>query len=253
MRRKKKDKQHIWYICIIIALLLAILLLEPWSYFQYISYDKQWPYHDETSGNYDGDYDGIDISRHQGNIRWDELKGNRHIKFIYIKATEGMFLNDPAYKHNILEARKHGFKVGSYHFLCKGALGELQFLHFCHTIKKNEQDLLPMIDIEEDGTKGWSKRMIRIHLKGFIRACKIIYGVTPIIYCSQSYYKDYLSPDFDNCIHFIASYNGIPILPGKTKYDIWQSKKHGRIPGIYNWVDIDKLSDSCRIENIEWK
>ena len=61
-------------------------------------------------------YDGIDISSHQGNIKWAELKKNTALKFIYIKATEGGNFRDQMYAENFRNARKQGFKVGSYHF-----------------------------------------------------------------------------------------------------------------------------------------
>ena len=252
-RKKKTNKEKIYTATfIILALIFFTFYIAPWNFITEIRYDKKWPYQDQTSGSYSGDYDGIDISRHQGKIRWDELKKNTHIQFIYIKATEGLTLNDPCYEENIKNARKHGFKVGSYHFLSKGSLGELQFLHFYHAINKSKQDLRPVIDVEDDGTFGWSRSQIQSHLKGFIRACEMIYGVQPIIYCSASYYKDYLSPEFDEYLHFIASYSGKPVLPGEPTYDIWQFSRKGRIPGIWNWVDLNRFAEGMNVEEILW-
>ena len=53
-------------------------------------------------------FDGIDVSKHQGTINWEELKKNPHIKYVYIKATEGSDYVDPRYKENIRNARKYG-------------------------------------------------------------------------------------------------------------------------------------------------
>lgn len=66
----------------------------------------QWSTHDLTSGQYSGSYDGIDISRHQGRIHWDELSKVKRLKFIYVKATEGATIKDPWYEANINQARK---------------------------------------------------------------------------------------------------------------------------------------------------
>lgn len=38
----------------------------------------------------DGDYDGIDVSKHNGVIRWKEVAEDKRIKFVFIKATEGI-------------------------------------------------------------------------------------------------------------------------------------------------------------------
>lgn len=58
---------------------------------------------------------GIDISHHQGEIDWAKVKEwNGHkINFVYIKATEGSTHLDKKYLHNIKEAKKQGFLVGS--------------------------------------------------------------------------------------------------------------------------------------------
>lgn len=242
--------------CLLGLLVLAAIIFQPWYYLEKHSgsYDSEWPYHDQTHGDYSSNYDGIDISRHNGRIHWDELQGNKHLKFIYVKASEGRTHKDPCYERNIREARNHGFLVGSYHFLSKGSSGASQFENFKNTINWEKQDILPMIDAEDDGTKGWSKEEIQEHLRDFIFACKKEYGKVPVIYCSQSYYKDYLSPDFDAYTLFIANYRKAqPVLPGKPKYDIWQFSRRGRIPGIWTWVDLDKFADGMSIDKIRIK
>ena len=80
----------------------------------------------------------------------------------------------------------------------------------------------------------------------------MVYGVQPIIYCSASYYKDYLSPEFDEYLHFIANYSGKPVLPGEPTYDIWQFSRKGRIPGIWNWVDLNRFAEGMNVEEILW-
>lgn len=244
-----------WIVAVTVVAILcigAVLCFYPFGNKGPQSYDPDWPYHDLTQGEYSGGYDGVDISRHQGKIRWDELKGNKHLKFIYAKATEGLTLQDPCYERNIQGARRCGILVGSYHFLTKSP-GTLQAKNFLRTIDSDKQDLLPVVDCEDDGTKGWSREDIQQVLSSFIAACKDELGVAPIIYCSESYYKDYLSPEFDSYILFIAKYKvARPVLPGKPMYTIWQSRRHGRIPGIYNWVDLDEFADGVTVESIRF-
>lgn len=60
----------------------------------------------------DGDYDGIDVSKNNGVIRWKEVAKNERIKFVFIKATEGKGYVDPLYHRNIRQAREAGFMVG---------------------------------------------------------------------------------------------------------------------------------------------
>jgi len=249
MRKRKKSncifkKTGYWIIG-----LLAVLIIGFEAYRMVASWlierkaDKEWPTRDLTSGSYSGDYDGIDISKHQGRIHWDELSQVKKLQFIFIKATEGADIKDPSYDKNINQARKHGIPVGSYHFLSK-APAPLQFENFRNVVDKDKQDLLPVIDAEDEE--------IQSSLKTLCHLFKAYYGHTPIIYCSESYYKDYLAPDFNGYYLWIASYNHEPVLPGAPHYDIWQFHRHGRVPGIWNWVDLNKFADDRSLEDIKF-
>lgn len=236
----------------VILFVAALAIFKPWKIFDHRSYDPDWPYHDTTSGDYSGGYDGIDISRHQGKLRWKEIALNHRLQFIFVKASEGLYLKDPSYDRNISNARRLGIKVGAYHFLTKDS-GTMQFANFARHINVDSLDLLPVLDCEDDGTLGWSRNEIQTAVKAFSLACQARYGAKPIIYCSESYYKDYLSPDFDDYKLFIASYSGIPVLPGKTKYLLWQRSRHGRIPGVWTKVDLDNFAPEASIEDLKIK
>lgn len=75
-RRKQMRNKHSfwWWVCAALAVLITILIidLKPWRKSRSVVSD-QWPYHDMTKGPYSKDFDGLDISRHQGKIHWDEL------------------------------------------------------------------------------------------------------------------------------------------------------------------------------------
>lgn len=59
---------------------------------------------------------GIDISHHQGDIRWDQIPLSE-VHFAYIKATEGGDFRDNDFGHNWSEAKKAGIAPGAYHFI----------------------------------------------------------------------------------------------------------------------------------------
>lgn len=217
-----------------------------------LPFDSKWPTSDLTSGSYSGGYDGVDVSHHQGKIRWNELSKVSRLKFMYVKATEGTSFKDPTYDHNIDEARKLNIPVGSYHFLTQRP-ATAQFENFRKVLDEDKQDLLPVVDVEDDGTKNWSRDKIQNCLSRFCSLVKETYGFTPIIYCAESYYKDNLSPEFDNYILWIASYNHKPLLPGKPHYDIWQFHRHGRVPGVWNWVDLNKFAEGKNVADIRWR
>lgn len=213
-------------------------------------HDSAWPYKDLTSGPFSKDYDGIDISRHQGRIHWDVLRHNSDIKFIYIKATEGKRSSDPKYQKNVEKAHEVGFLVGAYHFLHKGSSGKSQFENFRRVTEDSPLDLLPVVDVEDDGMRGKSRKEIQTILSDFLVAAKAHYGKSPIIYCSEKFYNYYLSPEFDNYYLFIASYSHKPVLEGRPRYDIWQFSERGRVRGIWNWVDINRFAPGRSVKDI---
>lgn len=199
-------------------------------------------------------YDGIDVSHHNGNINWARVSDDSNIKFAYIKATEGVNHTDRLYHYNIENARKVGIKVGSYHLLTTRTAMRTQFLAFSKEIDRQEQDLIPMVDIEEHKMKAWSRKALQDSLRAFIQLVKDHYDVAPVIYCSYKFYKHKLSPEFDNEILFLARYGRQePTLEHEKKeHDIWQFTEHGTVAGIQGDVDLDRFGSSTTLADISY-
>ena len=73
------------------------------------------------------------------------------IDFVYLKASEGLTLNDPAFLRNYLAARRAGLKVGAYHFFRFDCDGMGQAANFLTSTEKCDLQLPMAIDIEEWG------------------------------------------------------------------------------------------------------
>ncbi len=201
----------------------------------------------ETSAH----YDGIDISKYQGKINWKKVKANRKIKFVYIKATEGASLVDKTYRRNIDEARKNGLKVGSYHFFTSYKTPEEQYKNFKRQVKKGEQDLLPMVDVEEAGNKNARREVLQQRLWRFMELVKDDYGEYPVVYSQYKFYNDLLAPEFNNCIIFIARYGkAAPALRGGGEYNIWQYTERGKVDGIRGYVDLDRFENGTTLDDL---
>lgn len=262
----KKRKRHLknraglgknaWRMVVLVGfwiVVLGIVLLidlKPWRRSP-ATQSKEWPFRDLTHGDYATDFEGIDISRHQGKIHWEEMEKNESLRFVYIKATEGSSIVDPFYINNVEAARKHGYKVGSYHFLTKRSAMKKQVENFLSAIDTSRQDLLPVVDIEEDGTRGWDRPIIQRNLAEFIRLVKERTGKAPMIYTNEAYYQLNLHPEFSRYRLFIANYNLPPTITG-ARYDIWQRSKRGRVHGIWNWTDINELREGLTLDELAW-
>ena len=117
---------------------------------------------------------GIDISKYQDKIKWDELaifcdrEGTVYtaktdstqyvhpVDFVFIKATQGTDIQDPLYLSHVEQARKHYIKMGSYHVLELEPTKEsikAQIKNFTRQIQMEKRDLPPMLDLEVDSLK----------------------------------------------------------------------------------------------------
>ena len=198
------------------------------------------------------DYDGIDISKHNGKIDWKEVAEDPSIKFVYIKATEGASIVDKHYERNLREARAAGLKVGSYHFFRGYKTAEEQFAIFSKNVKKEEQDLLPMVDVEEAGNRLVDRARLQNNLQAFMDLVKEEYGKYPLLYSQYHFYNERLAPEFNRYYIFIARYGKqAPELKGGGKYNIWQYTERGRIRGIDGTVDLDRFAPGTRLRDIE--
>ena len=190
-------------------------------------------------------YDGIDISSYQGYIDWDKVSSDKDIRFVYIKATEGATYRSPHYAHNILQARRHGVLVGSYHYLTSTSSIDKQFENFSEFALKPVQDLIPMLDIEVRGD--WSRSQLIDSVDKFCMLVERQYGVKPMIYSTMGFYNKNLAPHFNKHLLYIGRYSSAePEINWEGSYTIWQYSETGIIPGIDAYVDL------CRFHPDRW-
>lgn len=203
--------------------------------------------------NYSGSdvlvYDGIDVSSYQHDIDWSATARDKNIKFVYIKATEGATHTSRRYRRNIEHARAQGVKVGSYHFFRTTSSIQSQFNNFTRVVKLEEQDLLPLIDVET--CKGWSAQMLRDSVKLFADMLEAHYGCRPMIYASSSFFNSYLGATFADYPLFIARYaKSEPRLNFGANWILWQFTDRGRIKGIDTMVDLSRFNKGCDVSQI---
>ena len=178
---------------------------------------------------------GIDVSRFQGKINWTKVVKDKTIKFVYVKATEGMSIQDPYYKTNIAAAKKAGLLVGSYHLYSSKTTAYQQFANFKKMVKKGDQDLIPVLDIEGHHSG-------RLYMKRVDKLLELLekeYGVKPMIYTSEKVYKLHFSgKKYRNYHIFIANYRRTPTV----RYTLWQYTETGHLGGISGCVDFSKFN-----------
>lgn len=191
---------------------------------------------------------GIDISHHNGEINWDEVKNSKHpIKYAFIKATEGQKLIDKKFHYNWKKAKDNGFLVGAYHFYIPHVNSEIQFNHFSSTVKLEKGDLLPVLDIERESSLGRDNLIEGI--RNWINLCEKKYGVKPIIYTGRKFYTKYLKDEFSDCPLWIASYSNENSING-IEWDLHQFTEKVIVKGVPEKVDGNNFKgDFVKLKN----
>lgn len=186
---------------------------------------------------------GIDVSKYQGTINWTKVAKDSTIKFVYIKATEGASIQDPMYRTNITKAKKAGLLVGSYHLYSSKTTAYQQMANIRKVIKKSEQDLIPVLDIEGHH----SGRLYMERVDKLLELMENEYGVKPIIYTSERVYKTHFAGKKYAKYHiFIANYRNYPT----TRFTLWQYTETGHVSGISGYVDISKFNRNHSLSEI---
>ncbi|MDO4510622.1 MAG: GH25 family lysozyme [Bacteroidales bacterium] len=194
-------------------------------------------------------YDGIDVSSYQKDIDWSATAQDKNIKFVYVKATEGATYRSRHYQFNIENARKHGIHVGAYHFLRPNIPVIKQFHNFTSIVKKEDQDLIPLIDVEVRGNI--TAQALADSTLLFADMLEKHYGCRPMIYTGSAFYNSYLSGRISGYPLFIARYSKVePKLTGGVKWVLWQFSEKGVIAGIDHVVDLCRFNKGCGLKDI---
>ena len=194
---------------------------------------------------------GIDMSHYQGDIFWEKIGDNAKMAYVYLKATEADDNIDDRYEHNIQMAHKHGLKVGSYHFFRPRKDLRQQLNNFMSQCRPEEQDLIPMIDVET--TSRMNTGAFCDSLTKFLVMVEEAYGQKPLVYTGRSFYNRYLQGKIDEYKLMIAQYtDDEPVLADDRDYIIWQYTGKGRINGVNTYVDKSRLMGKHSLREIRY-
>lgn len=194
--------------------------------------------------------EGIDVSHYQGRIDWNQVAGGARISYAYMKATEGATYVDDTYRYNLSEAKRVGLSVGSYHFYRPNVSPQVQFQNIKNNILAEEQDLVPIIDIEHRGNVSETKFIA--DLAELIRLVEAHYGKKPLLYSYQNFYNRHLAGKFKGYHWMIAKYDqsSQPRLNDGKDYIMWQYSSTGSIPGIKGNVDRSRLMGNFSLKQV---
>jgi lysozyme len=236
--------------------LLAILALAGWLTYQWLAYRKaKFTKYPEFGITIPTEYSihGIDVSRYQNIIAWEEVKKMNvrdvQLGFAFIKATEGIGNTDPQFIRNWRRAKSNDIIRGAYHFFIASKDGKMQAENFIKRVELESGDLPPVLDVEQ--RFGTSKQQLQREVKEWLTVVENYYHVRPIIYTNVDFYNQNLGSTFDDYPLWVAHYYQQEQPRITRQWDFWQHNDQGNVNGIVSKVDFNVFhGDSLEFKSL---
>ena len=183
---------------------------------------------------------GFDVSEYQGEINWEQtyhIEEAFELSYVFIRASAGKDRIDSRFEENWKGAKARQLIRGAYHYYRPNENSKEQATNFINNVTLQKGDLPPILDIEKL-PKTQSVARLKIGLRNWLTAVEKHYGVKPIIYSGESYYKDFLKEEFSAYPLWIANYN-FWRNDLESDWQFWQFTEKAKIEGIDGMVDLN--------------
>jgi lysozyme len=194
---------------------------------------------------------GIDVSKWQGEIDWEAVRGSG-VRFAFIKATEGGDYVDPRFLTNWNGARAAGVQRGAYHFVYWCRPAHEQVVWFRQHIPNDADAMPPVLDVEWNTVSKTCPQKIspdlaREKIQLMLQELEAHTGKRPIIYTDIPFHKEVLAGYFNEYPFWIRSTASDPSEKYENRrWTIWQYTTTGRVPGIRGDVDKNTFAGDHR-------
>ena len=183
---------------------------------------------------------GFDVSEYQSKINWEQIyhiEEAFELSYVFIRATAGKDRIDSRFEENWKGAKARKLIRGAYHYYRPNENSKEQATNFINNVTLQKGDLPPVLDIEKL-PKTQSVERLKVGLRNWLTAVEKHYGVKPIIYSGESYYKDFLKEEFSAYPLWIANYN-FWRNDLESDWQFWQFTEKAKIEGIDGMVDLN--------------
>ena len=188
---------------------------------------------------------GIDVSKHNGNINWTEVR-NSGVSYVIIRcgyrgSSTGALIEDPKFRANIQGATAAGLKVGIYFFTqAVNQIEAVEEASMTVALIKNYKISYPVfLDVEASG--GRADGLDTATRTQIVNAyCQTIAnsGYTAGVYANKTWLNSKLNVGaLGSYKIWLAQYAAAPTYNGR--YDMWQYSSKGKIGGISGYTDLN--------------
>lgn len=200
----------------------------------------------------------IDISHYQDKVIWDSLmvlqdaKGHttrdltrsRHawpVKYAFIKASEGESMVDPDFAQYWEDAGRSRIRRGAYHFFRSSKDPLKQAENFISAVGElTWRDLPPVLDVETMH-KGCTKEELNAKVLIWLKTIEEHYKRKPIIYASDSYFRDILSREISENYPVWVAHYGVE-RPLAEDWAMWQFSEKAVVHGVDGKIDLSVVN-----------
>lgn len=192
---------------------------------------------------------GIDVSEHQGDIDWKEVKKSG-VQFAILRlgyrgyGKEGKIVLDKKFEENYKNAKEEGLKLGIYFFSQAINIEEVeQEANFVlENLNGRNIDFPIVFDLEKiKNDDARTDNLSQDEINNMtLKFCEIIEnkGYTPCIYGNSKTFTTRMKLElFNNYDKWYADYQEKPLYP--YDFNLWQYTESGKVNGIEGNVDID--------------
>lgn len=177
---------------------------------------------------------GIDVSHYQSHIDWEVVAKDKKVKFVFVKATEGINRLDRKFKTNWEGTKSNKIRRGAYHYFRPQFNGVKQAKFYLSVVNFEKGDLIPVLDLEED-PKGALTPFYK-EIDAWLNTVELATGKKPILYTSRKFYISYLKARYPSHHLWVANYKTIK-SPLNDRWKFWQYTEEAKISGIKGKVD----------------
>lgn len=179
-----------------------------------------------------------------GNISKKKITGEvcYPISFVYIKSTESTNIRNQYYTSDYASAKRHGYKVGAYHFFSWRTTGTAQAQYFISHTHYAKGDFPPVLDVEctdAQISKMGGNTALYKKMKSWLTHVETTWHVKPVIYVSQKFIRQHLLGFPDLLRDYPVWIAGYGQYRPEVNLVYWQLCPDGRVSGIHGAVDIN--------------
>ena len=192
---------------------------------------------------------GIDVSMYQKDIEFSKIPDV--IKYIYIKATEGVNYVDPSFIALYNKVKTTNKLYGFYHFMSEKTDPSQQAIDFYNAINDKSYSLIPVLDIESN-TLGRSKTQVTDRALQFLRKFKELSNIDCIVYTYTSFANSYLDKRLSSYKCWIADYNKSQTVKANNVWSNFVGHQYsgsGRIEGYNGQIDLNNFTSNIELNN----